>query len=208
MPADKSKVHNEQSVPSVSQRTPEYKIDNRTVYDILNQICKDTDLYSYVKQHKFKTVGRGAFYGIHSRWLSPNHINATVSEAEMALQTSTFDCEKKAWKWEKYVAQHVKYHIIMGNLMENGYQGIDTGSKVRYLLNGIRCDKFSLAITAVTMHPDKYEKNLDSVVTFLTQYINKISPTPSMKIASVAHNRPTKWQKTCAGCGTFKGKIE
>ena len=48
----------------------------------------------------------------------------------MALQTSTYVGEKKAWNWEKYVAQHVKYHIILGNRMEHGYQGLDPGSKV------------------------------------------------------------------------------
>ena len=32
----------------------EYEIDNRSVYDILDQICKNTDLYPYVKQHKSK----------------------------------------------------------------------------------------------------------------------------------------------------------
>ena len=73
-------------------------IDNRTVYDILNQICKDTDLNPYVKQHKFKREGKGAFYAIHSRWLGLNHVNAYESEAEMALQTMTYDGEKKAWR--------------------------------------------------------------------------------------------------------------
>ena len=56
------------------------------VYDILNQIYKDTDLYPYVKQHKSKRDGRGAFYAIYSRWLVLNHVNVTASEAEMALQ--------------------------------------------------------------------------------------------------------------------------
>ena len=32
---------------STEHATP-YKIDNRTVYDILDQICKDTDLFPYV----------------------------------------------------------------------------------------------------------------------------------------------------------------
>ena len=53
---------------------------------------------------KFKRDGRGAFYAIHSRWLGPNHVNATASEAEMALQTSTYDGKKKAWNLEKYAA--------------------------------------------------------------------------------------------------------
>ena len=104
LPSDENKVHNEQIAQSFTQHTTEYKIDNRTVYDILDQICKDTDLYPYVKQHKSKKDGRGSFYSIHSRWLGPNHMNATASEAEMALQMLTYDREKKAWNWEKYVA--------------------------------------------------------------------------------------------------------
>ena len=58
------------------------------------------------------------------------------------------------------------------------------------------------------MHPDKYQKDCDAVVTFLTQYIDKRSPTPSVKVASVAQNRPAKQQKTSAGHGTFKQKIK
>ena len=68
----------------------------------------------------------------------------------------------------KYVACHVKYHIILRNLMEYGYQGLDPGLKVRYLLNDIRCDKLSTAVVTVRAHPDMYEKNFNTVVTFLT----------------------------------------
>ena len=77
------------------------------VYDILDQIYKDTNLYPYIKQHKLKRDGRGAFYAIHSRWLDPNHVNAIASEAKIALQMSTYDKEKRAWKG-KFVACHVK----------------------------------------------------------------------------------------------------
>ena len=56
-----------------------------------------------------------------------------------------YDGEKKAWSWEKDVAQHIKYHIILGNLMEYGYHGLDPELNVLYLLNGIRCDKLSMA---------------------------------------------------------------
>ena len=100
------------------------------VYDVLDQICKDTDLYPYVKQHKSKRDVREAFYAIHSRWLGPNHVNMIASETEMALQMSRYDKEKRAWNSEKHVACHVRYHNILGNLMEYGYQGLDPGSKV------------------------------------------------------------------------------
>ena len=92
--------------------------------------------------------------------------------------------------------------------MECGYQGLDQGLKVQYLLNGIRCDKCSTTVTTVRVNPDKHEKDFDAVVTFLSQYINKEAQTPSMKVASVNQNRPTKCQKTSTTFGTFKGKIE
>ena len=66
----------------------------------------------------------------------------------------------------------------------------------------------STPVTTIRVHPDKYEKDFDIVVIFLTQYIDKRSPTPSLKVASVAKNRPAKQQKTNAGHGTFKGMIE
>ena len=60
----------------------EYEIDNRNVYLILGQICKDTNLYPYVKQLKSKRNDRGAFYAIHSRWLGLKHANATELEVK------------------------------------------------------------------------------------------------------------------------------
>ena len=80
-----------------------------------------------------------------------------------------YDGDKKSWNWEKHVAWHAKYHIILGNLMEYGYQGPDSGSKVQHMLNGILCDNLSTVVAAVRAHPDKYEKDFDAVVTFLSQ---------------------------------------
>ena len=95
LPLNKNKLLLESSVHKVQDHTAEYVINNRMVYDILDQICKDKDLYPYVKQHKSKRDGRGAFYAIHSRWLGLNHVNTAASEAEMALQMSTYDGEKR-----------------------------------------------------------------------------------------------------------------
>ena len=106
-----------------------------------------------------------------------------------------------------YIALHVKYHVILGNLIEYGYQGLDPGLKVPYLLKGIRCDKLSTAITTVRAHPDKYEKDFHMVVTFLTQNINKRAPTLSVKVASVDQTRPAKRQMRGASHSTLKRKI-
>ena len=66
----------------------------------------------------------------------------------------------------------------------------------------------STAVATVRVHPDKYEKDFDAFVAFLTQYIYKKAPTLSVKVASVPQTRSAKWKKTSASCGTFKGNIE
>ena len=58
LPLHKNKLHNKQSAQSVTEHTGEYKKDDRSVYDILDEICKDTDLYPYATQHKPKWYGR------------------------------------------------------------------------------------------------------------------------------------------------------
>ena len=66
----------------------------------------------------------------------------------------------------------------------------------------------STAVTTVRVHPDKYKKDIDIVVTFLMQYVDKRGPKQKVKIASVTQTRPIKWQKTSTSHGTFKGKDE
>ena len=44
-PKEKNKLLQETNAQTVQAHIPEYKIDNRTVYDILDQICKDKNLY-------------------------------------------------------------------------------------------------------------------------------------------------------------------
>ena len=59
IPPDKNKLHDKQNAQSVKEHIAEYKIDNRSIYDILDQICKDTDLYPYIKQivcHPFQVA--------------------------------------------------------------------------------------------------------------------------------------------------------
>ena len=72
----------------IKECTAEYEIDNSSIYNILDKLCKDNDLYTYVKQHKSKRDGKGANYAIHSKWLGPNHVSAKDSEAKLAWQMS------------------------------------------------------------------------------------------------------------------------
>ena len=66
----------------------------------------------------------------------------------------------------------------------------------------------STAVATVRAHPDRYEKDFDAVVAFLSLYIDKKAPTPSVKVTSVTQTRPAKRQKTSTSHSTFKGKIK
>ena len=55
----------------------------------------------------------------------------------------------------------------------------------------------STAVATVRAHPDKYKKDFNAVVAFLTQYIDKRVQT-----------RPSKQQNTKVNLGTFKRKIK
>ena len=65
LPPEMRKLLLEHDIQLVRVHTAEYKIDNRSVHDVLD--WKDTDLYPCVKQHKSKKGGRGAFNAILSR---------------------------------------------------------------------------------------------------------------------------------------------
>ncbi len=47
--------------------------------------------------------------------------------------------QKRQWNFEKYAMMHLRQHLILKALMAHGHTGINAGSKVRYLLNGIKC---------------------------------------------------------------------
>ena len=61
LPLEKNMLLHETDTQVGQACMTEYKIDNRTIYDILDHIYKDTGLYPYVKQHKSKRDERGAF---------------------------------------------------------------------------------------------------------------------------------------------------
>ena len=97
LPPDRNKLLSEQDARTAKAHTAEYEIDSRSVYNVLDQICKDIDLYPYVKQHKSTRDSRKAFYANHSSWLGLNHEKTITSKAKMASQMSTYDGDKKGW---------------------------------------------------------------------------------------------------------------
>lgn len=62
----------------------------------------------------------------------------------------------------------------MEGLVEHGYTGIDPRSKVRYLLDGIKTDKFDAVKTRI-MSDERLRVDFDSCVTLYQDYIRQTS---------------------------------
>ena len=52
------------------------------------------------------------------------------TQAERKLEMANYSGEKHNWNFEKYVKLQKDQHAILKGLVEHGYAGIDTRSKV------------------------------------------------------------------------------
>ena len=64
------------------------------MHDVLDTVCRMTDLCLYEKKFKATRDDQEAFYAIKQQQLGTNHINVTVSKAENSIQISIYDGKK------------------------------------------------------------------------------------------------------------------
>lgn len=96
--------------------------------------------------------------------------------AEDKLKSTVYNGEQRRWHFEKYVNVHKQQHSIMEGLVEHGYTGIDPRSKVRYLLDGIKTDKFDAVKTRI-MSDERLRLDFDGCVTLDQDYIRQTTKT-------------------------------
>ena len=82
--------------------------------------------------------GRQAFLNLYKHYLGQNNIDNMASSAKQKIQNLAYTGETRRFNFKKYVTAHVNQHIILTDLIEHRYAGIDEQSKVRHLLNGIK----------------------------------------------------------------------
>ena len=171
--------------------SPIYLNDRRKVWDKFRDICHDIpECWTYIKSAARAKNGRAGYEQLYDHYLGPNNVDNQASIAESRLQKTFYQGEKKRWNFEKFVRLHVDQHSILDGLVEHGYSGIDEGSKVRHLLNGIRDPSLNAVKTQIladarlrgsftdcvrlyndflrqksTLHPNGQETNLSSVST-------------------------------------------
>ena len=85
----------------------------------------------------------------------------------------------------------------MEGLIEHGYTGIDSRSKVRFLLDGIKTDKFDAVETRI-MSDEKLRSDFDSCVTLCQDNIPQTSKGKMAATVTISE------LKTSSGKGKYE----
>ena len=158
---------------------PTYLADRLKVWELLSDLCRDHDCWSYIKPAQRTNNGRVAFWKLYNHYLGPNNVDNRASASERLLQTTIYKNENKRWNFEKYVRVHVDQHAILTNLKDYGYSGIDERSKVRHLLEGIKSFSFD-SVKATILSSTVLRNDFDGCVSLYTDFISQMqSVAPS-----------------------------
>ena len=110
---------------------------------------------------------------LYKHYLGLNNVNNQASAAEHVLNMTTYTGEMHHWNFEKYATLHKKQHGILESLMEHhGYKGIDEGTKVCHLMDGIKTNKLD-AVQALINANATLQKDFDLVVVLYTNFIKQ-----------------------------------
>lgn len=124
-------------VGMLSTFTEVYLADNKRVWTLLCDILKHTTAWPHMKAAKKNEDGREGFKLVYDNFLGPCHVDHMAAAAESVLANWQYKGEGAKHNFDTYSTKHVDQHNILESLVEHGYHGIDEGSKVRHLNNGI-----------------------------------------------------------------------
>ncbi len=85
---------------------------------------------------------------------------------------ATYHGETRRWNFEHYVKLQVDQHHILDGLKEHGYSGIDTQSKVQYLLDGIKTNAFEAVKAQILSNPALWS-DFDACVNLYKDFIKQ-----------------------------------
>ena len=93
-----------------------------------------------------------------------------ASMAQGKLKTLTYMGECRHWNFEHFVHLQVEQHEVLNGLIKYGYSRIDDGSKVHYLLAGIKTKDMDLVCIQIMANLD-YANRTTSVLICYQDYI-------------------------------------
>ena len=117
---------------------PTFLTDRQTIWDKISDLTREHECWTYVKPAQRARNGRQGYTLLFDHYLGQNSMANQASLAEAKLKNSSYQGERCHWNFKRFVCMQVEQHEILNGLTKYGYSMIDNGSKVRYLLGGIK----------------------------------------------------------------------
>jgi len=164
---------------------PSFIVNRAAVCEKLAEILLTNDAFTVIKAAKKAQNGRLAYQLLYAHYLRPNNIGNMAGEAETVLNTVQYHDEKRQWNFEKYALMHLRQHLILEALMAHGYVGIDPGSKVRFLLAGIRCSTLYAVKTRIILD-EGLRADYARCVTLFKDFVKQTAQTTNVQLGIAA----------------------
>jgi len=113
-----------------------------------------------------------AFLLLRDHFLGRNNMDHLSTQAETKLTTLSYTGEGRRWNFEKYIKAHVDQHIILDGLRPFGYAGIDTRSKIRHMMNGIKTNSLEVVKTQI-LADTNLRGDFNACVNLFTDFIKQ-----------------------------------
>ena len=149
---------------------PHYAEDNAMVWDLLIDIMRSSSAYAYMKPHLTTKDGRKAFFALKNHFLGANNTQNLAAKAEAEMMALVYTGEKARFNFEKFLTKHVEIYNRLQDLVAYGYAGIDDGSRVRRLLQGIKCNTLETCKTQILASPT-LQTDFDACATLIKDYL-------------------------------------
>ena len=151
---------------------PDFKVDNRTVWDILKALLINTPGWYHISDYDRTRNGRQAWSSLIDFYQGEDFEQYLIDEAFSLLNRTFYNGETKSFSFEKYVQIHLKAHSLLVEAHYNNGRGMDEATKVQHFKTGIR-PKANLEMALTTMRAGRV--NTDSfhaVKSFLAAEVN------------------------------------
>ena len=163
-------------------RSPEYAVDSAMCYAELKLIVEKTPAEICINKFRKTRDVRAAFKKLQTTFLGPGFTQRRAGQLEEELRNLKYKGEYKTNNFQSYVARHEKIYQQMQNLKNDGYAGIDPGTRVRYFLGGIDEPALRTAVQ-ICESQDRYSIDFQACASYLTTMVQR---TPAAKQVNVA----------------------
>jgi hypothetical protein len=163
---------------------PIYAADNHKVLEIMEEIVRDSNGWTWIKSHSRRHDGCGACWSLHNHYLVASKTDNVQASAEGKLNNTIYQGEKRRFNFERCVQIHKEQHTALDGLEQHGYAPMDERTKVRLLLAGIRTSELDSVKSTIWTNAhmrSSFDECVELFKTFIHQ--SSLNATKSVNIS-------------------------